>query len=605
MPSTASLDSWTTESSNTTERPEKTKRKRNGGAEPTESTRKSARLQVVLCHYDSGKLEKTIKPINNTSYLAISHVWGEVDWQEVPGIEGEILVSKEKAKFMTERLNAVVGTDYFWMDILCVDQRDKAARIAVTQHIPTIFRRAQRTIVVRDGTGFRSCCVEAMGIPKRTPKNWLSDNDCRYHKKLARHYKSVHNEEVFADGVLTRLWPLQEVMLSDTIQFVQCDFIEVKRYTDISPHLNISGALHPLQMMSVAWKFYGHAKIVSANRDGLDLDFLRAFFTCGTAARAARHPPQFPSVGTLWLERTSTRRTSKPRDFILAIMPQYAFYTLPKNAKAMSFAELFVDCFVQLQSKCRSLQLAPLLGILDSVHNMPSPTNNIPSALFLGDVVKLFYGPMLTIGDHFGGLLPLGQKKIMSYRVQVEDTSNLTRSDTLQCIRRSIQRSRTTWNFAERGELKEYRDWDFLQLSSGIEDATIGIRSEIHHAGSVLSLVAADYRIFAEILDNEIDVTGSDMFTRMAGLISCGLGISAFEWSEDNLTPVLVTFGGKKILALVPKSVLSSDRGYGFYLIRVARQELTDTRRFALVAWNQKVDSESHILCLFPPEIDL
>jgi hypothetical protein len=38
---------------------------------------------------------------------------------------GEVLVSDEKEKFMDEQLPILVGREWFWMDILCIDQRDK------------------------------------------------------------------------------------------------------------------------------------------------------------------------------------------------------------------------------------------------------------------------------------------------------------------------------------------------------------------------------------------------------------------------------------------------------------------------------------------------
>ena len=96
--------------------------------------------------------------LNDISYVAMSHVWGRVFWQEIPGVAGEVRVSMEKAKFIKERLPSIVGNEYFWMDILCVDQRNKDARIAVTQHIPKIFRSAKRTVVIRNSERLRDCC---------------------------------------------------------------------------------------------------------------------------------------------------------------------------------------------------------------------------------------------------------------------------------------------------------------------------------------------------------------------------------------------------------------------------------------------------------------
>src|SRR6266496_5971841 len=79
-------------------------------------------LQVTMCRYHGGQVERLTRKVIETQYIVISHVWGEAEWQPVSGIDGETLVSKEKAKFMADRLSTVVGNDYFWMDILCVEQ---------------------------------------------------------------------------------------------------------------------------------------------------------------------------------------------------------------------------------------------------------------------------------------------------------------------------------------------------------------------------------------------------------------------------------------------------------------------------------------------------
>jgi hypothetical protein len=55
----------------------------------------------------------------------------------------------------------------------------------------------------------------------------------------------------------------------------------------------------------------------------------------------------FPSRDELCQYDLSTRKTSHPRDFILAIIPQYGFYKVPTTARVMGFGELFLDCFQQ------------------------------------------------------------------------------------------------------------------------------------------------------------------------------------------------------------------------------------------------------------------
>ena len=105
----------------------------------------TASLQVVFCRFDSsGKLVRESLPVPETRYITISHAWESATWQKISAIEDKVLgdmflVSEEKAKFIVEQLPSLVGADWFWMDVLCVNQCDKAARVAVTQHIPNIF----------------------------------------------------------------------------------------------------------------------------------------------------------------------------------------------------------------------------------------------------------------------------------------------------------------------------------------------------------------------------------------------------------------------------------------------------------------------------------
>lgn len=51
----------------------------------------------------------------------------------------------------------LVSVSRLKMDVLCVNQADKDARVAIPEHIPAIFRNTQRTIVVRDEYGIPKC----------------------------------------------------------------------------------------------------------------------------------------------------------------------------------------------------------------------------------------------------------------------------------------------------------------------------------------------------------------------------------------------------------------------------------------------------------------
>lgn len=91
-------------------------------------------LQILMCRYaPSGKPQKSIISVHDTEYFAISHAWGDTHWEQIPGHDEPLLVSKSKAQFIAERLPEIVGDSYFWMDVMCVDQHNAEARVAVTR----------------------------------------------------------------------------------------------------------------------------------------------------------------------------------------------------------------------------------------------------------------------------------------------------------------------------------------------------------------------------------------------------------------------------------------------------------------------------------------
>jgi Heterokaryon incompatibility protein (HET) len=99
--------------------------------ELTSSSRRArASVQISMRRFTpSGKLQKSIISIHDDEYLAISHAWGDTEWEHIPGYDEPFLVSKQKAKFLAERLYEIVGDNYFWMDVMCVDQHNAEARV--------------------------------------------------------------------------------------------------------------------------------------------------------------------------------------------------------------------------------------------------------------------------------------------------------------------------------------------------------------------------------------------------------------------------------------------------------------------------------------------
>jgi hypothetical protein len=165
---------------------------------------------IKFARFVNGTLELFEARTDKLEYVAFSHVWGDWKWRKIPGIPYEVKASQEKADFIEKDLPALVGNSAFWMDTLTVDQRNEKEVLAIVQSIPTLFRMAGRTIAVRECDGLYDCCMKAV--------EGFQDYS-EFSHKLNKH-SGEHNDYVYNESYLQRLWTLQECLLSHTVQFV-------------------------------------------------------------------------------------------------------------------------------------------------------------------------------------------------------------------------------------------------------------------------------------------------------------------------------------------------------------------------------------------------
>lgn len=172
---------------------------------------------VTLCRFENGQLIKRQKMLEQTDYIAVSHVWGDIKWRRVREIQGEVLASQEKVIFLETQLQSIVGSGWFWMDILCINQRSTDERIGIIAHIQTIFSLAKRTLAVRESWGFHPCCNEAVDKIRKYFDRSASNGAARW---LIEHWQcSPGHLGRSNEGFLTRLWPLQELLCSRVVQY--------------------------------------------------------------------------------------------------------------------------------------------------------------------------------------------------------------------------------------------------------------------------------------------------------------------------------------------------------------------------------------------------
>lgn len=587
-------------------------------------------LRFTVCRFEAGRITKRLITSGDVEYITISHAWGNADWRRIRGFDGMVMASESKVRFIERQLPALVGRHYFWIDILCLDQNDHAARVAITQHIPKIFRGASRTIMVKAGDGLRQCCVNAIG----ETNDYLS-----LYNVLERHKLEEHPQDRITETVLKRLWILQEAILSDKIQFTTCDETYVNE--DLEDKMLYLEAVTQfavrLKEMAAAWA----RTCEDATKHGdYEQKFMLAFIHNRTVTRETRRVEgiKYGNGENFRMFRFSAHRASKPRDYILATMPQFEFYIVPANARHMTFPELYMDCFNQYRNFDGEWMFQPLLTgeqhlSMNEIagHRLP-PTQNIPQPDCLGDFVKLFGGPILETMSSFVPDPQLHNPRTSSMHVLRFDRSTTTpeslTSGTLTMNLKSPRRvdvspirlgsfrhlvevvdiiasatteSNTLWSRSFPGELYDVEN----DVAQTVTDEDIG-----KSATYMVSRIAYNFQchdpddVREAYAANSLDWSQParqrrlDSFVRIAALINCDIGTSAYAWSLNHLTPVFVReTGGKSYLGLVPSIALTM-RNLVFYL---AKDTQENRGKAALVA-RIPGEEQTYILCLFPPE---
>ena len=540
---------------------------------------------LTLCRYEQGKiLARSEVDIDSTPYIAISHIWAQAVWySDIPGISWEIIASPQKVNFLRHRLPALVGTEYFWMDILCVDQRSFEARIAVVEHIPAIYRGAQKTIVVREDGGFQDCCTKAIG----NYRSWREDAA----QNLATHIREAHLDGL-VESWFDRLWPLQEAILSNHLQFTVCAHEKDKStetdWDGFTYQVTFRRLFDGLTLIAQAWVTYG---LEDQGSEPEYREFINAFLTNGSVSRsthgANRYRPR-PLTNDFIIHINSLRETSKPRDFILAILPQYGWYLPPHGVRQMTFGQLWLDCWRQAQLAGYPFTPTIPKGLAGSPENSLdslSPSENIPTPTVLGDFVKLF-GCSINQDEDAQGLFVTD--------VEVEEPPDDMES-SLAIIEDSMRFSPSSWALAHRGELSQHGMFPPEQSTLALQLKIMNIRErhiakmndkqreeflarkarvikeyeaerinpEFYEAEAIKTLNAmwagifegdasaqTNWEHFRDYLLRENPPFYQETMLRLSALVSCDVGISALSWTKPILRPLQTKIAGTKVLIL-------------------------------------------------------
>lgn len=425
-------------------------------------------------------MERFEAPIQGLEYLAISHVWGNPSLlapRDIAGIEGRVLCTPEKAKYIEQELPKMVGSKPFWMDILTVNQTDKDAVTAITGFIPALFRNASCTIVLRECDGFYDCCREAV----------QGFGDYRsFLEKMIPHHRA-HQGHVRVESYLQRLWTLQECLLSATVQFTissngkwqlqcsSCDGSGVSdRYSDTPRELkgadNAATAWYQSQVDTqiICDSLYTLACVFTGADESDISAFLQAYINCATIKKpAANQMDKAVDIheGNLRLFNLSSPRAStKHRDYVLATMPQFSWYTVPINAKAMSFGDIFQDLYAQASARGHGFAFKILNSMTNATIKTDQerawlPSSHQPEPQCLGDFLKLMGGAMAESAGPESGPLHITTRVAVREWVKKDNPNTVfgAISNTMTLCRQYFEESHRA------GELSKYGNYPSLE----------------------------------------------------------------------------------------------------------------------------------------------
>ncbi|KAK5654584.1 hypothetical protein OQA88_7213 [Cercophora sp. LCS_1] len=550
---------------------------------------------VRFARFVNGEIELFTEHTGRLEYIAISHTWGNVEWQWVRGVPFQIRVSPKKARFIEARLPALVGDTPFWMDIIAVDQRDQGKVMDAVQFIPEIFRGARRTIAIRDGDGLYPCCGDAT----EGATTWEE-----IVQKLQGH-SDQHYNHAYTESYLQRLWTLQECQLSNSIQFVRVHQDVEQRPRGNQAHTRI---LNPYEYY-LSFQRVTDALFVLAHSFNYQFsamqDFIRTYISEGTVQRPAISP-RTPTDDIfadkfLVMNIASLRTASMPRDYIFATMPQFPWYHYRSELKSLSFNDLFND-FVKQSARAghhfayRLTRSMTNPAACSNVAEAWFPSSQQPEPTSLGDFLKLLGQKSLsnTSSTEAVHLCSIVGVQTPHATLDFDRTMDIVRSAMNFSIRiwgeshrggdlsrlgcwpddvwngdRRLQEAIDLWKNPDNPRPPEEKAAEVARLEQEQENnrlRQLGIPWLKDQALRILDLlfcavdpvhvnrpIREDWNFWKHDLARTWSLPLQKMVVLYAAMVSCQIGLSALEWADELFAPVLIKFKTITVLGLLSK----------------------------------------------------
>lgn len=301
----------------------------------------------------------------------------------------------------------------------------------------------------------------------------------------------------------------------------------------------------------------------------------------------------------------SPRRTSKPRDFILAIMSTYKWHRAPQNSKTMKFGELYIDCVRQVSQ--HGIFFTPLFcfapGNLGQIIFRPLPTAEIPPPVYFGDFIKLLsvesFSPVVH-PDPEKNLASIISKSVDAQRVIGAINELETKSLVQQCMLFDT----TLWSDFCKSTLKNpaweechwYEQPSKQDWAIGFENLTVLDVLYLLYVSSPAISQTPEVDLTPEVYELVKSVRLSrkcmDSLLYLASIISCRVPVSSFVWIMQYFIPVKIEFTGQPLLALAPKHLAARCfEGQGEFTIVCLREV-----NFLLIRWKD----DMYVRCILP-----
>lgn len=351
-------------------------------------------------------------------------------------------------------------------------------------------------------------------------------------------------------------------------------------------------------------------------------DFMRAYLTNGEISRAKPRPmtdmDDIYAASFQTMNRGSNRQATKPRDYVLATMPQFPWYNVPANVKLMSFSSIFNDFHYQSWRTghgfaCRFTRSMTEKGCTIR-KDAWQPNQHQPEPSCLGDFLKL-------MGERLNDD-PSEESCFFTTVVKATTISNTPNLDnTLSAVETAIHFSELVWAESHQsGELSKYgsspdtdrdmehlrdvietysrpdvqnlseeerqayvsklkRDLEALRAKRFDEDWILPQARRIlaHFWGAVSEIrvnipMKSDWIVIKEGIKDSWTPRLQHVFLLLAAMVSCHVPLSAVVWADEHFVPVHLEFAENlKILGLLSKHACSFKTAIGESFLCVGR----------------------------------